>query len=85
MTSLAFILGVVPLVTATGAGSSSRHSLGTPVFGGMILSTILNLFIVPVFYVLVVGFTERRKARKLGASNGAGHSEPDVVLEPASA
>jgi HAE1 family hydrophobic/amphiphilic exporter-1 len=84
MTSLAFVLGVVPLVTATGAGSSSRHSLGTPVFGGMILSTILNLFIVPVFYVLVVGFVERRKARKIGASNGAGPSEPDGVLETAS-
>jgi HAE1 family hydrophobic/amphiphilic exporter-1 len=59
MTSLAFILGIVPLVTATGAGSSSRHSLGTPVFGGMILSTILNLFVVPVFYVIVVTLRER--------------------------
>ena len=84
MTSLAFVLGVVPLVTATGAGSSSRHSLGTPVFGGMILSTILNLFIVPVFYVLVVGFVDRRKARKGLGGNGAGHSDPDAVLEPAS-
>ena len=84
MTSLAFILGVVPLVTATGAGSSSRHSLGTPIFGGMILSTILNLFVVPVFYVLVVGLVERRKARKAGGSNGAGRSEPDAVLEAAS-
>jgi HAE1 family hydrophobic/amphiphilic exporter-1 len=84
MTSLAFILGVVPLVTATGAGSSSRHSLGTPVFGGMILSTILNLFIVPVFYVLVVGFFERRRARRSGGPNGPGRAEPESTLETAS-
>ena len=84
MTSLAFILGVVPLVTATGAGSSSRHSLGTPVFGGMILSTILNLFVVPVFYVLVVGFVERRRSRAIGRSNGSGSGGTENVLETAS-
>jgi HAE1 family hydrophobic/amphiphilic exporter-1 len=59
MTSFAFILGVVPLVVATGAGAASRHSLGTVVFGGMIVSTILNLFIVPVLYVMVVSALER--------------------------
>jgi Cu/Ag efflux pump CusA len=53
MTSFAFILGILPLVVASGAGSASRHSLGTPVFGGMILSTILNLALVPVIYVAV--------------------------------
>jgi HAE1 family hydrophobic/amphiphilic exporter-1 len=51
MTSFAFILGVLPLVFASGAGSGSRHSLGTTVFGGMIVSTILNLVFIPVLYV----------------------------------
>lgn len=53
MTSLAFILGVWPLVVAKGAGDASRHSLGTAVVGGMIVSTVLSLFIVPVLYFLV--------------------------------
>ena len=55
MTSIAFILGVLPLVFATGAGSEGRHSVGTTVFGGMIVSTFLNLFIIPVLYVEVRG------------------------------
>ena len=53
MTSFAFIFGVLPLVTATGAGSASRNSLGTALFGGMILSTLLNLVVVPVLYTIV--------------------------------
>jgi len=53
MTSVAFILGVLPLVFASGAGSAGRHSVGTTVFGGMIVSTLLNLFIIPILYVLV--------------------------------
>jgi HAE1 family hydrophobic/amphiphilic exporter-1 len=53
MTSIAFILGIVPLVIAHGAGASSRISLGTAVFGGMVVSTILNLYIVPTLYVLI--------------------------------
>ena len=53
MTSIAFILGVLPLVFATGAGSAGRHSVGTTVFGGMIVSTFLNLFIIPVLYIEV--------------------------------
>jgi len=55
MTSIAFILGVLPLVFATGAGAAGRHSVGTTVFGGMIVSTFLNLFIIPVLYVIVRG------------------------------
>ena len=53
MTSLAFILGVVPLVLATGAGAAGRRSLGTAVFGGMITSTVLAVFFVPVFFLAV--------------------------------
>jgi len=64
MTSFAFILGVVPLVTASGAGEHGRHSVGTTVFGGMIMSTILNLFFIPVLYLLIEGFRERRRKPK---------------------
>ena len=64
MTSFAFILGVVPLVTASGAGENGRHSVGTTVFGGMIMSTILNLFFIPVLYLLIEGFRERRSKPK---------------------
>jgi len=61
MTSFAFILGVVPLVIASGAGEKGRHSVGTTVFGGMIMSTILNLFFIPVLYLIIEGWRERRK------------------------
>jgi HAE1 family hydrophobic/amphiphilic exporter-1 len=63
MTSFAFILGVVPLVVARGAGEAGRHSVGTTVFGGMIMSTILNLFFIPVLYLIIEEFRERRGAK----------------------
>jgi HAE1 family hydrophobic/amphiphilic exporter-1 len=53
MTSIAFILGVGPLYFATGAGAYGRHSVGTAIVGGMVLSTILNLFFIPVLYVIL--------------------------------
>lgn len=59
MTSLAFILGILPLVVATGAGSASRHSMGTAVFGGMLVSSVLNLLLVPVLYIMVISMRER--------------------------
>jgi HAE1 family hydrophobic/amphiphilic exporter-1 len=62
MTSLAFILGVVPLVIASGAGENGRHSVGTTVFGGMIMSTFLNLFFIPVLYLIIEGWREHGKA-----------------------
>jgi len=61
MTSLAFILGVMPLVFASGAGRGARHSVGTAVAGGMIASTFLNLAFIPVLYVVVKSLTERKK------------------------
>jgi hydrophobe/amphiphile efflux-1 (HAE1) family protein len=61
MTSFAFILGVFPLVIATGASSAARRSLGTVVFGGMVTATLLAIFIVPVLYVLIEEFVERRR------------------------
>jgi hydrophobic/amphiphilic exporter-1 (mainly G- bacteria), HAE1 family len=65
MTSFAFILGVIPLVIASGAGENGRHSVGTTVFGGMIMSTILNLFFIPVLYLLIEGFRERRRTPRV--------------------
>ena len=62
MTSLAFILGVMPLVFATGAGRAARRSVGTAVAGGMIASTFLNLAFIPVLYVVVKSLTERKRA-----------------------
>jgi len=53
MTSFAFILGVLPLVFATGAGALGRHSVGTTIVGGMLVSTILNLFFIPALYVIL--------------------------------
>jgi len=53
MTSFAFILGVLPLYFATGAGKLGRHSVGTAIVGGMLFSTVLNLFFIPVLYVIL--------------------------------
>lgn len=64
MTSMAFILGVVPLVFATGAGAASRQSIGTGVFGGMLAATFLAIFFVPLFFVLI------RKLSRRGAGPG---------------
>ncbi|HRF82962.1 MAG TPA: multidrug efflux RND transporter permease subunit [Pseudoxanthomonas sp.] len=59
MTSLAFGLGVVPLMIATGASAETQHAIGTGVFGGMVTATVLAIFFVPVFYVVVTGMQER--------------------------
>ena len=61
MTSFAFILGVVPLVVATGAGAAARRSIGIAVFSGMIASTCLAVLFVPSFYVVLQRFEERRR------------------------
>ena len=64
MTSFAFLLGVLPLVLATGAGAAGRTSVGTTVFGGMLFATSLNLVFVPVLYVIVKGFRLRHREAK---------------------
>ena len=75
MTSMAFILGVVPLVFATGAGAEMRQSLGTAVFSGMLGVTLFGLIFTPVFYVLV---------RNLGGKSGtAAQSSPPVETSSA--
>jgi len=55
MTSFAFILGVIPLLTATGAGAEARRVLGTTVFSGMVVATIIGCILIPAFYVLIEG------------------------------
>jgi multidrug efflux pump len=62
MTSLAFGLGVVPLMIAAGASAETQHAIGTGVFGGMVSATVLAVFFVPVFFVFVMGFQERFEA-----------------------
>jgi HAE1 family hydrophobic/amphiphilic exporter-1 len=61
MTAFAFILGVVPLVIATGPGAEMRQALGTAVFSGMLGVTLFGLFLTPVFYVVVRDLSRRRK------------------------
>ena len=63
MTSLAFALGVVPLMLATGASRETQQAIGTGVFGGIVSATVLAVFFVPVFFVLVVGLQERWRSR----------------------
>ncbi|MGA7380720.1 MAG: efflux RND transporter permease subunit, partial [Terriglobales bacterium] len=75
MTSFAFILGVVPLMVAHGAGQEGRHSVGTTVFGGMIMSTLLNLFFIPVLYLIIEGWREAGKAK-------VGHIVPQPSESP---
>ncbi|HVN89614.1 MAG TPA: efflux RND transporter permease subunit [Candidatus Binataceae bacterium] len=71
MTSIAFILGVVPLLTATGAGAASQQSLGTVVFGGMLASTLLAIPFVPVFFIAVRTLAGRAVEGKEPAAAGA--------------
>ncbi|MEI6455115.1 MAG: multidrug efflux RND transporter permease subunit [bacterium] len=64
MTSFAFILGVVPLVIAAGAGAASRHALGTSVFGGMLMATICGVMVVPALYVAFQRLENKMKGKK---------------------
>ncbi|XXF76186.1 multidrug efflux RND transporter permease subunit [Myxococcaceae bacterium GXIMD 01537] len=65
MTSIAFLLGVVPLMTATGAGAAARNSLGTAVFGGMLVSTVVNLVFIPGLYILMQRLRGEEKAEAI--------------------
>ena len=69
MTSLAFMLGVVPLMIAKGAGAAGRVSVGTTVFGGMLAATTLNLLFIPTLYVVVRGLVPRKRATEAVASS----------------
>ena len=65
MTSIAFILGVLPLVISSGAGAASQHAIGTGVMFGMMSATILAIFFVPVFFVVVRGFFKGSARQKM--------------------
>lgn len=77
MTAFAFILGVLPLVTASGAGAEMRRALGTAVFSGMIGVTLVGLFLTPVFYVVLRAFT--RKPHKVVAHVSAAAPPPPAA------
>jgi hydrophobic/amphiphilic exporter-1 (mainly G- bacteria), HAE1 family len=77
MTSFAFIAGILPLVFATGAGALGRRSVGTTIVGGMLLSTVLNLFFIPVLYVILsslLGSKTRRTKESVVHTEGAMHA-----------
>ncbi len=80
MTSIAFILGVLPLVFASGAGAAGRHSVGTTVFGGMLVSTALNLFVIPVLYAIVRGLLPGKRLDGAAADRKVTHKE-DLALQ----
>jgi multidrug efflux pump subunit AcrB len=75
MTSFAFILGVLPLMLASGAGAASRHSIGTGVFAGMLFATTIGIFFIPLFFLVIRRLAERRSTR---AGHG-GAPEPEAV------
>ena len=84
MTSLAFIMGVLPLVTSTGAGAEMRHAMGVAVFAGMIGVTAFGIFLTPVFYVLLRQLTGNRPLKQHGeaahaAMPGPRHPEPAIA------
>jgi HAE1 family hydrophobic/amphiphilic exporter-1 len=80
MTAFAFILGVMPLMLATGAGAASRQSIGTTVFGGMLAATVLTLLMVPVFYALI---EQAREAREHRTGSPDSDHTPRLGTEPA--
>lgn len=75
MTSFAFIMGVLPLLFATGAGSEMRQALGTPVFYGMLGVTVFGLLLTPLFYVTLQGLADRKKAPAVDASEEVSHEQ----------
>jgi multidrug efflux pump len=92
MTSVAFILGCVPLAISTGAGSASRHSIGTGVIGGMLAATFLAIFFIPMFYRLIAWKAPKPKrgtpaapAAPAGPADGTGHAAAAPPAHPAPA
>jgi multidrug efflux pump len=87
MTSLAFIMGVLPLVTSTGAGAEMRHAMGVAVFAGMIGVTAFGIFLTPVFYVLLRQLTGNRPLKRHGEASHAaplpGPRHPEPTMSPA--
>jgi multidrug efflux pump len=82
MTSLAFILGVLPLALATGAGANARHSIGTGIIGGMLGETTLAMLYVPLFFYIFDRLSERSKEKKKGLAPPAPQSIGQTAAEP---
>ncbi|MDB6130075.1 MAG: acrB [Verrucomicrobiales bacterium] len=80
MTSFAFILGVMPLVVSTGAGSASRNAIGTGVAGGMFAATAIGIFLIPVFYVVVRRIFKPRQKAVPGSSTAIHGGEKDQTV-----
>jgi multidrug efflux pump len=76
MTSFAFIMGVVPLVTSSGAGAEMRQAMGVAVFAGMIGVTMFGIFLTPVFYVLLRRLTGNKPFKQHG------EAEPEYPIQP---
>jgi multidrug efflux pump len=77
MTSLAFILGCVPLAIATGASQNSRHSIGTGVIGGMLGATCIAVFFIPMFFYVLELLSERGGKKTGGATPASGDGKPN--------
>jgi multidrug efflux pump len=85
MTSVAFILGCVPLAIAVGASANSRHSIGTGVIGGMLAATVIAVFFIPTFYYVIEKTSARfSRAKKTESPEGAGAGshQPASVAAP---
>jgi multidrug efflux pump len=82
MTSLAFIMGVVPLVTSTGAGSEMRHAMGVAVFSGMIGVTLFGIFLTPVFYVMLRALSGNKPLKHAGGETGSAPVGQEVQAMP---
>ena len=78
MTSIAFILGVVPLILSNGAGAAARKSIGMTVFSGMLASTLLAVAFVPVFFVLIGQWQSRRRRARRTRTRPAGRQSGRV-------
>src|SRR5262249_15952784 len=82
MTSFAFLLGILPLVFASGAGANGRHSMGTALFGGLLLSTVLNLFFTPGLYLIMQRVRERVRRKPAPAAPAAPRTEAAAHPRP---
>ncbi|MGB2078156.1 MAG: efflux RND transporter permease subunit, partial [Vibrio sp.] len=78
MTSMAFILGVTPLVISSGAGANARHAIGTSVMGGMISATVLAVFFVPVFFMLIMSLFASKKKQENNTDDNQDKAELDA-------
>jgi HAE1 family hydrophobic/amphiphilic exporter-1 len=82
MTAFSFILGMVPMVIASGAGAESRKSLGTAVFGGMLIGTLVGLFLTPVLFLVIQRMAERFGGSQVDEPEPAGPTDGGLSMVP---